>query len=92
LDALPEIVAAVEGKAEVLLDGGIRRGTDILKALALGAKAVLIGRPVLWGLAVSGETGVADIINLLKEELTTAMALSGCASLEDIDSSLVVCR
>jgi 4-hydroxymandelate oxidase len=92
LDALPEIVAAVDGKAEVLLDGGIRRGTDILKALALGAKAVLIGRPVLWGLAVSGETGVADIINLLKEELTTAMALSGCARLEDIDSSLVICR
>lgn len=92
LDALPEIVAAVDGKAEVLLDGGIRRGTDILKALALGAKAVLIGRPVLWGLSVSGETGVADIINLLKEELTTAMALSGCARLEDIDSSLVICR
>jgi 4-hydroxymandelate oxidase len=92
LDALPEIVKAVDGRAEVLLDGGIRRGTDILKALALGAKAVLIGRPVLWGLAVSGEAGVGNIISLLKDELTTAMALSGCASVEDIDSSLVICR
>ncbi|WP_413173325.1 alpha-hydroxy acid oxidase [Anabaena azotica] len=90
LDALPEIVAAVDGRAEVLLDGGIRRGTDILKALALGAKAVLIGRPVLWGLAVSGQAGVADIISLLKDELTTAMALSGCANLQDIDSTLVI--
>ncbi|WP_071189232.1 alpha-hydroxy acid oxidase [Trichormus sp. NMC-1] len=89
LDALPEIIAAVDGKAEVLLDGGIRRGTDILKALAIGAKAVLIGRPVLWGLAVSGQEGVSDIISLLKDELTTAMALSGCASLQDIDSTLV---
>ncbi|WP_016953564.1 alpha-hydroxy acid oxidase [Anabaena sp. PCC 7108] len=90
LDALPEIIAAVDGKAEVLLDGGIRRGTDILKALALGAKAILIGRPVLWGLAVSGQEGVSDMISLLKDELTSAMALSGCASLQDIDSTLVI--
>ncbi|MGM3308197.1 alpha-hydroxy acid oxidase [Anabaena sp. WFMT] len=90
LNALPEIVAAVDGRAEVLVDGGIRRGTDILKALALGAKAVLIGRPILWGLAVSGQTGVAEIISLLKDELTTAMALSGCANLQDIDSTLVI--
>ncbi len=89
LDALPEIIAAVDGKAEVLLDGGIRRGTDILKALAFGAKAVLIGRPVLWGLAVGGQTGVSHIISLLQDELKLAMALSGCATLADIDSSLV---
>lgn len=89
LDALAEIVAAVDNRAEVLLDGGIRRGTDILKALALGAKAVLIGRPVLWGLAVAGKTGVSHIISLLQHELNLAMALSGCAQLQDIDSSLV---
>ena len=89
LDALPDIIAAVDGKAEVLLDGGIRRGTDILKALAYGAKAVLIGRPVLWGLAVAGKIGVSHIISLIQDELNLAMALSGCASLGDIDSSLV---
>ncbi|MHC5600050.1 MAG: alpha-hydroxy acid oxidase [Nostoc sp.] len=89
LDALPEIVAAVDGKIEVLLDGGIRRGTDILKALALGAKAVLIGRPILWGLAVAGQVGVSHVISLLQNELNLAMALSGCAKLEDIDPSLL---
>ena len=89
LDALPEIIAAVEGKAEVLLDGGIRRGTDIVKALAFGAKAVLIGRPVLWGLAVGGQTGVSHIISLLEDELKVAMTLSGCPTLQDIDSSLI---
>jgi len=89
LDALPEIIAAVDGKAEVLLDGGIRRGTDILKALAYGAKAVLLGRPVLWGLSVAGQIGVSHIISLLQDELNVAMALSGCATITDIDSSLV---
>ena len=90
LDALSEVVAAVGEKAEVLVDGGIRRGTDILKALALGAKAILLGRPVLWGLAVGGEAGVQHAIELLRDELDLAMALSGCAKLQDIDSSLVV--
>ncbi|AFY34431.1 alpha-hydroxy acid oxidase [Calothrix sp. PCC 7507] len=89
LDALAAIVAAVDGRVEVLMDGGIRRGTDILKAIALGAKAVLIGRPVLWGLAVNGKAGVSHIISLLQHELDVAMALTGCPSLEDIDSSLV---
>ncbi len=89
LDALPEIIAAVDGRAEVLLDGGIRRGTDILKPLAISAKALFIGRPVLWGLAVSGKTGVSEIIYLLKDELTTAIAVSGCANLQDIDSTLL---
>ncbi|MEH2448647.1 MAG: alpha-hydroxy acid oxidase [Nostoc sp.] len=89
LDALAEIVAAVDGKVEILLDGGIRRGTDILKALALGAKAVLIGRPILWGLAVAGQVGVSHVISLLQEELNVGMALSGCGKLEDIDPSLL---
>lgn len=89
MDALAEIVSAVDGRVEVLLDGGIRRGTDILKAIALGAKAVLIGRPVLWGLAVAGQVGVSHVISLLKDELHLAMALSGCAQLKDIDASLI---
>jgi 4-hydroxymandelate oxidase len=89
LDALREVVEAVDGRAEVLLDGGIRRGTDVLKALALGAKAILLGRPVLWGLAVEGEAGVSHVISLLRDELDVAMALSGCAKIQDIDFSLV---
>lgn len=89
LDALSEVVAAVGHQVDVLMDGGIRRGTDILKALALGAKAVLIGRPVLWGLAVNGEAGAHHLLELLRDELEVAMALSGCAKIEDIDSSLV---
>jgi 4-hydroxymandelate oxidase len=92
LDALAEVVEAVDGRAEVILDGGIRRGVDVLKSLALGAKAVLLGRPVLWGLAVAGEVGVAHVIELLRNELDVAMALSGCANLNDIDSSLVICE
>ncbi len=89
LDALAAIVTAVDGRVEVLMDGGIRRGTDILKAIALGAKAVLIGRPILWGLAVNGTAGVSHVISLLQHELDVAMALTGCPSLEDIDPSLV---
>jgi 4-hydroxymandelate oxidase len=83
-------LAAVSEQAEVLVDGGIRRGTDVLKALALGAKAVLLGRPVLWGLAVGGEAGVRHVLQLLRDELDIAMALSGCACVDDIDSSLVL--
>lgn len=88
-DALPEIVAAVNGKIEILLDGGIRRGTDILKALAIGAKAVLLGRPILWGLAVNGQAGVVDVISLLQTEFYAALALSGCTQISDIDASLI---
>ncbi|KAJ1156536.1 hypothetical protein NDU88_009255 [Pleurodeles waltl] len=77
IDALPEIVEAVKGKVEVYLDGGIRKGTDVLKALALGANAVFIGRPVLWGLAYQGEDGVHDVLQMLKEELRLSMALAG---------------
>jgi len=90
LDALPDIVAAVRGRIEVYLDGGIRRGTDVLKALALGAKAVLVGRPVLWGLALGGADGVRAVLEQLRTELDTAMALAGRATVKEIDASLVV--
>jgi 4-hydroxymandelate oxidase len=90
LDALSEVVEAVGNQIDILVDGGIRRGTDVLKALALGAKAVLLGRPVLWGLAVDGAAGVEHAVNILLNELDLAMALSGCPKLQDIDSSLVV--
>jgi 4-hydroxymandelate oxidase len=80
LDALPEVVEAVAGRAEVLMDGGIRRGTDVVKALALGARAVLAGRAPLWGLAVDGAEGVQRVLDLLREEVALALALCGCAS------------
>uniref|UniRef100_W5L6P3 (S)-2-hydroxy-acid oxidase n=1 Tax=Astyanax mexicanus TaxID=7994 RepID=W5L6P3_ASTMX len=89
IDALPEIVEAVEGRVEVYLDGGVRRGTDVLKALALGAKAVFVGRPVLWGLAYEGEKGVSEVLQMLREELQLALALAGCRSLKEVDRSLV---
>ncbi|MDZ4278853.1 MAG: alpha-hydroxy acid oxidase, partial [Dehalococcoidia bacterium] len=89
IDVLPEVVEAVGGRAEVLVDGGVRRGTDVLKALALGAKAVLIGRPYVWGLAVDGEAGVGRVLELLKDELELAMALAGCPSVARIDRSVV---
>jgi isopentenyl diphosphate isomerase/L-lactate dehydrogenase-like FMN-dependent dehydrogenase len=78
LDALPEVAAAVDGRCEVLLDGGIRRGTDVVKALALGARACLIGRPFLWALAAGGEQGVAHLLALLRDEIELALALLGC--------------
>ena len=84
LDALPEVVEAVDGRAEVLLDGGIRRGTDVVKALALGAQAVLAGRAPLWGLAVDGADGVERVLALLREEVALALALCGCASPADV--------
>jgi isopentenyl diphosphate isomerase/L-lactate dehydrogenase-like FMN-dependent dehydrogenase len=89
VDALPEVVEAAAGSCEIYLDGGVRRGTDVLKALALGARAVLIGRPVLWGLAVNGADGVFDVLTLLRRELTDAMALTGRPTLADVDGSLV---
>lgn len=84
ISALPGVVAAVGGRAEVLLDGGVRRGTDILKALALGASACSIGRPFLWGLAAAGRDGVARAIEILRDELDNAMTLLGTARIEDI--------
>jgi len=89
VEALPEIVEAANGRCEVYLDGGIRRGTDVLKALALGARAVLVGRPALWGLATDGAEGVNHVLELLRTELEYAMALSGRPTLESIDRSLL---
>jgi isopentenyl diphosphate isomerase/L-lactate dehydrogenase-like FMN-dependent dehydrogenase len=89
IEALPAIVAAVAGRCEVYLDGGIRRGTDVLKALALGARAVLVGRPILWGLAVDGASGVQRVLEILRTELERALQLAGCPSLASVTPSLV---
>ena len=88
--ALPEVAEAVAGRAEVLLDGGVRRGTDVIKALALGARAVLLGRPVVWGLAAAGESGARRVLELLRAEVDLAMALCGCPSVGDISRDLVI--
>jgi L-lactate dehydrogenase (cytochrome) len=85
IDVLPEIVAAVGGKLEILLDGGVRRGSDVLKALALGAKAVLIGRPYVWGLALGGQDGVAHMLELLRAEMHRSLQLMGCPAAGDLD-------
>ncbi len=87
--ALPEIVDAVAGDAEVYLDGGIRRGSDVFKALALGARACLVGRPLVYGLGAGGETGARRAMEILAAELRTVMGLAGCASIETIDRSWV---
>lgn len=87
--ALPEVVDAVEGRVPVLVDGGIRRGTDVVKALALGARAVLVGRPYLWGLAVDGEAGVRRVIALLRGEIERALALTGRPTLADLDRTML---
>lgn len=90
--ALAEVVEAVDGGAEVYVDGGIRRGTDVLKALALGADAVLVGRPVLWGLALDGGDGVAQVLSHLQAELARAMALCGAPRLADITPDLIAAQ
>jgi isopentenyl diphosphate isomerase/L-lactate dehydrogenase-like FMN-dependent dehydrogenase len=89
IDVLPNVVDAVAGRAEVYLDSGVRRGTDVLKALALGARAVLIGRPYAWALAADGEAGVAKVIDLFREEFFNAMLATGCAKVSDIEPSLI---
>ncbi|MBK6489635.1 MAG: alpha-hydroxy-acid oxidizing protein [Gemmatimonadetes bacterium] len=88
--ALPEVVDAVGDRGEVYVDGGIRRGTDVLKALALGARAVLVGRPPLWGLAVGGEKGATEVLQHLRMEFDLAMALAGCTSVAELTRDLVV--
>ena len=87
--ALPEVAAAVDGRIDVLLDGGVRRGTDVIKAIALGARAVLVGRPVVWGLAAAGESGARRVLELLRAEVDLAMALCGCPTVSDITRDLV---
>ncbi len=89
IEVLPEVVAAVDGRLEVYLDGGIRRGTDVLKALALGARAVLIGRPLFWGLAVDGEAGLRTVLQMLRDELDIAMGMCGRPTIDSIDISLL---
>jgi 4-hydroxymandelate oxidase len=89
IDQLPEVAAAVGGRIPLLVDGGVRRGTDVAKALALGAEAVAIGRPVIWGLAVGGEEGVTRILEILRAELDETLALCGCRSGRDLGSDLV---
>jgi isopentenyl diphosphate isomerase/L-lactate dehydrogenase-like FMN-dependent dehydrogenase len=89
IDALPEVAGAVSGGCEVYLDGGVRRGIDVLKALALGARAALVGRPILWGLAVDGERGVAHVLELLREEVRFGLGLLGCSSPADVNRSHV---
>ena len=90
LDALPGVVEAVDGRCEVLFDSGIRSGADALKALALGARAVLLGRPYIWGLALGGEQGVVDVLRSFLADLDLAMALSGYANIDEVDASALV--
>jgi 4-hydroxymandelate oxidase len=88
LDALPEIVAATRGtNLDIIVDGGIRRGTDVVKSLALGARMVMVGRPILWGLAVDGEVGARAVLDLLRSEFDTALALIGCPRAANLDPS-----
>ncbi|NXM85204.1 HAOX2 oxidase, partial [Oenanthe oenanthe] len=89
IDALAEVVEAVRGRVEVYVDGGIRKGSDVLKALALGAKCVFIGRPALWGLAYKGEEGLQDVLRILQDEFRLSMALAGCARVSEIGQHLI---
>jgi isopentenyl diphosphate isomerase/L-lactate dehydrogenase-like FMN-dependent dehydrogenase len=84
VDAVGEVADAVADRVEVLMDGGVRRGTDVVTALALGARAVLVGRPALWGLAVAGEKGAREVLGLLRDELELALALCGCRTPEAV--------
>ena len=89
MDVLSDIAAAVGDRVEVLVDGGIRRGTDVVKALALGARGVLLGRPCVWGLAADGQAGVTKVLQMLRDEVELALALCGCPSVEAISTGLV---
>ena len=86
---LPEVVSAVAGRCEVLMDGGIRRGSDVIKALCLGARAVLVGRAYAWGLGAAGEAGVARAIEILRTEMTRTLRLIGCESVSALDGTYI---
>jgi L-lactate dehydrogenase (cytochrome)/(S)-mandelate dehydrogenase len=90
IDALPGIVAAVEGRIPVLIDGGIRRGSDVVKALAMGAAACLVGRPQLWGLAVAGQSGVEQMLAIYRQEIDRVMGLCGVTSIAAINQDLLL--
>jgi L-lactate dehydrogenase (cytochrome) len=87
IEMLPQVVDAIGGRAEILVDGGVRRGTDVIKALALGATACMIGRPYLYGLAAGGEEGVTRALTLLREEIRLAMMLLGCPDVKQLNRS-----
>ena len=89
IDALPAVVERVDGRATVIVDGGIRRGTDVLKCLALGARAVMIGRPYVFALAVEGAAGVSRCVRMLRDEFENAMALVGRRTISEIDRSVI---
>jgi 4-hydroxymandelate oxidase len=89
IEALGPVADAVGDLCEVIVDGGIRRGADVVKAIAMGARAIQIGRPIVWGLVVAGEDGVRDVLSLLRDELDLAMALAGCRSIDEISSDLL---
>ncbi|XP_018100372.1 uncharacterized protein LOC398510 isoform X2 [Xenopus laevis] len=89
IDALSEIVEVVQGRIEVYLDGGIRTGSDVLKAIALGAKCVFLGRPIVWGLTYKGEEGVKGILQILTDEFRLSMALSGCRNISEVNRNLI---
>jgi len=89
IDALPQVTDKVAGRVPVLVDGGIRRGTDVLKALAFGANAVLIGRPYLYGLGAAGQAGVTEVIHILQREFQMAMVLTGRTDISGIDRSVI---
>jgi len=89
IQALPDVVEHVGGRCEVLMDGGVRRGTDVVKALARGARAVLIGRPLVWGLAWDGAAGVETVLRILRDEFDTALALCGATSVKDLPPGLI---
>jgi 4-hydroxymandelate oxidase len=89
VDALPQVVEKVAGRVPVIVDGGVRRGTDVLKALALGANAVMIGRPYVYGLSVAGGEGVASVVHILRREFEMAMALTGRPTIKSIDRSVL---
>jgi 4-hydroxymandelate oxidase len=89
IDALPDVAQAAGDRLTVLMDGGIRRGTDVVKALALGARAVLVGRPVIWALSAAGRTGVEDVLAMLRDEIADALALAGCLSPGEADERLL---